>query len=440
MRLHVHDFSGHPFQVQLSRKLAELGNEVEHSYCDQYVCGKGAMLVQPDDPPELSIVPVSGPITFKKYNPVARAIFEFAYAVVLWRRISRSRADAVVLCNAPLLTTYLVKTLLCATRTPWIFWHQDIYSSAMRDEVHQRFPLPLARMLGTAFARMERACVRDAGAVVAIDGVFCGQYRSWGLEVDHVTVVPNWAPIDAIRPGARDNDWSREREIPRDRLRLLYSGTLGRKHNPLLLIRLLRLLEDAGVRAHLTVVSEGVGAELLRSSAGPGDELTVLPFQPMDRLSEVLSSADALVALLEPEASTFSIPSKVLSYLAAGRPIVGLMPRNNAAANAIHAVGSVTADPDDDGLQQVAGWLSSLTSGSTAWEKLGVRSRKHAEREFDIDVIGPRFEHLLRGLGVHGSRDGAASGRGVGRTAVGRVAAHGRLPAHRTRPEDSTTR
>lgn len=398
MKIHLHDFSGHPFQVQLSRKLAELGNEVEHTYCDQYVCGKGAMLLQPDDPPLLSIHPVSGPIAFQKYNPVARAIFEIAYALVLWRQISRSRADAVVLCNAPLLTTYLLKTMLGVTRTPWLLWHQDVYSMAMRDELFQTFPRPLAQALAAVFSRMERACVRDADVVVAIDRVFCGQYRSWGLDVEHVTVVQNWAPVDDIRPAARDNDWSREWGIPLDRLRLLYSGTLGRKHNPLLLIRLLRLLEAAGVSTHLTVVSEGSGVELLRSTAGLGDQLTILPFQPISRLSEVLSSADALLALLEPKASVFSVPSKVLSYLAAGRPVVGLMPRDNAAAHAIHAVGGVTTDPDCDGLHEIVDWLTCLARNSTDWERLGTRSRLYAEREFDIDVIGQRFQNLFQAL------------------------------------------
>ena len=60
--------------------------------------------------------------------------------------------------------------------------------------------------------------------------------------------------------------------------------------------------------------------------------MRLLPFQPAEQLSEVLGSGDVLVALLEPGASKFSIPSKVLSYLAAGRPVLGIMPADNPAA------------------------------------------------------------------------------------------------------------
>ena len=33
MKIIVHDYAGHPFQVQLSRRLASRGHEVLHLYC-----------------------------------------------------------------------------------------------------------------------------------------------------------------------------------------------------------------------------------------------------------------------------------------------------------------------------------------------------------------------------------------------------------------------
>ena len=33
MRILVHDYAGHPFQVQLSRALAQRGHDVLHAYC-----------------------------------------------------------------------------------------------------------------------------------------------------------------------------------------------------------------------------------------------------------------------------------------------------------------------------------------------------------------------------------------------------------------------
>src|SRR5262245_65296140 len=41
LRILVHDFAGHPFQIDLSRALARRGHIVQHVYCGSYTSGKG---------------------------------------------------------------------------------------------------------------------------------------------------------------------------------------------------------------------------------------------------------------------------------------------------------------------------------------------------------------------------------------------------------------
>ena len=41
LRVLVHDFAGHPFQIDLSRALARRGHTVQHVYCGSYASGKG---------------------------------------------------------------------------------------------------------------------------------------------------------------------------------------------------------------------------------------------------------------------------------------------------------------------------------------------------------------------------------------------------------------
>ena len=40
LRLVIHDYSGHPGQVHLSRELARRGHHVEHQYCASYTTGR----------------------------------------------------------------------------------------------------------------------------------------------------------------------------------------------------------------------------------------------------------------------------------------------------------------------------------------------------------------------------------------------------------------
>ena len=200
---------------------------------------------------------------------------------------------------------------------------------------------------------------------------------------------PNWAPLDEIVPVDRKNDWAVENQLD-DTLTLLYSGTLGLKHNPALLVALAREVRDQGKDVRLVVVNEGPAVEVLRAEAERLDvPLTLLPFQPYDRLPEVLGSGDILLVLLEQQAGAFSVPSKTLSYLCAGRPILGMLPSENLAADLIDQVGGHVAAPNEAALPAAADWAVEVLS-DVERRRGARRGRARAGRE------------RVRAVGVHG--------------------------------------
>ena len=126
----------------------------------------------------------------------------------------------------------------------------------------------------------------------------------------------------------------------------LYSGTLGFKHDPSLLLELARWARDAD--ALVAVVSAGPGSDWLASEGAGEPALRLLPYQPYERLPEVLASADVLVALLEPDAGLFSVPSKVLTYLCAERPLLVSVSPDNLAARVVEQSGGGLVVPPRD--------------------------------------------------------------------------------------------
>jgi glycosyltransferase involved in cell wall biosynthesis len=281
---------------------------------------------------------------------------------------------------------------------PWALWHQDIYSMGVSAEIERKLPRPLASAVSRRAERLEAAQVASASAVVPISDAFVAKYAEWGvLAPGRQHVIPNWAPLDELVPAPRDNAWARSQGLPADGVRLVYAGTLGRKHNPLLLLELLDECQRRGVNASLLVVSEGVGADDLRAAAGDRRDVKVLGYQPAEHMSEVLSSADLLVALLEPDAAQFSVPSKVLSYLSVGRPVVALVPEGNPAAQDVSAAGGCAAEPTAEGVRIAAEWVAAVTSDPAELSARAARARSLAERRFDIAVIGARFESIFEG-------------------------------------------
>ena len=397
MDIVLHDFSGHPFQAELSRRIAADGHDVRHVSARQYVSGKGHLDRIDGDPQSLSFHEIELHLPFEKYAPLRRLRWELAYGRAWVRYLRSAPADVVIMCNVPLIAMLSFVRYAKRAGVPWIFWHQDIYSSGLADELRRRLPARVASMVGQRLERLEAWCARHARHVVAIGAGFTAFYPRWGVPPDRVSVIPNWAPLDKIIPSARGNGRSGDFFDAQADLRMMYAGTLGRKHNPLLLLELLEATRAAGVGAHLTVVSEGEAADDLRAAAAtnPRLPLRVVPFQPASDLSEVLGSADILVGLLEPDATTFSIPSKVLSYMAAGRPILGLMPADNPAAVDIEACGGYVDDPTPQGARRAARWLVELGGDHARQTEIGRRSRSIAEEKFDLDDIAARFVAVL---------------------------------------------
>lgn len=391
MRILVHDHSGHPFQAELSRALARRGHRVTHSFTAGYVSGKGLLVAAPGEDLVFEGIGAARPIDNLDF--VGRLPRELARGVALYRQVRRARADVTLVSNAQIPTLVVFAFLMMLGRRPWVLWHQDVYAIALKSFAGEKLGRSF-RLVAAVFSFAERWCARRARSVVVIAESFVPVHADWGT-ADKVTVIPNWAPVDDIRPVERDNAWAREQDLV-GRPVLLYSGTLGLKHDPGLLVELTRAVRDQDVPAELVVVNQGPAADVLRAQAERQDvPLTLLPFQPFERLSEVLGSGDVLVVLLDKAAGSFSVPSKTLSYLCAGRPILGLMPSDNLAADLIEETGGKVLEPESGAIADAAKWIVSLLEDPEQAADVGRSARALAERDFHLERIADRFEAVL---------------------------------------------
>ncbi|WP_428338382.1 glycosyltransferase family 4 protein [Mycobacterium sp.] len=389
MRLVVHDYSGHPGQVHLSRELARRGHHVEHQYCASYTTGRGATQRRDGDPESFVVRAIELSSEFARYSAIARLRQEVQYARMSTRAILAARPNVAVLSNIPLLSMFLLTMSLRMRRVPYVFWHQDIYSEAIRVIARDRFG-QLGRLIGWVAGRVERRVARSAAAVVAISDNFIEQLDAWGVRKSKVHVVPNWAAIDEMPSRPRDNAWAKAQGLV-DMPVVMYAGTLGLKHDPSVISM---LAQAAPAGSQTVVVSEGKGREWLESEASYVPGLTLLDYQPYEQLPDMLASADVLIVVLESNASRYSVPSKVLNYLCAGRPVLALLPADNAVAQMVEAAeaGIVVAPGDADAASAA---LNILLASPVARAAMGTAARRFAERTFDVTRVGERFESLL---------------------------------------------
>lgn len=394
-RIVVHDFAGHPGQAQLSRALARRGHVVVHQHCPSYTTGRGALSPAPRDPQSLRFEPCPMDGTFERYSPARRLCQETAYGLEAGRRIAAADPDVAIVSNVPLVALAVASRTLARRGVPTVLWQQDVYSAAITDAAVRRLS-HAGRLVGWSATRMERSVARSSQAVVPIATTFLETLSAWGVR-EKSTVIGNWGPVGEIAVCDKHNPFSEAMGLA-DVPVVMYSGTLGFKHDPSALADIATTLRTACPEARLVVISEGQGRDWLEQwkREHAADNLTLLDYQPYSELGYVLGSADVLLAVLEPGASRFSVPSKVLTYLCAQRAIVAVVPADNTVAEILRASrAGIVVDPQDR--RSLCEQVVRLLDDETLRDRLGAAGRRYAELHFSVDDVATQFESIVEG-------------------------------------------
>ena len=393
LRIFLHDYTGHPPQVHVSRELARRGHKVLYAYAGMIETPRGNLARQSSDPPGLDIVAVEIGGIFRKHSYFKRQLQEIEYGHAVARIADAFAPDIVIAGDTPLFPLNSLRRLARRRSAAFVFWMMDVYGLAVRDGLAKKLPL-FSGSIGSFYIAFEKYLVRRSDQVVVISEGFRDLLENWRVPPERVETLPLWAPLEDIPLRDKDNPWSRRHGLT-STINIVYSGTLGLKHNPQHLVTLARRIAHRS-DTRLLVISEGLGADFLKEQKEQLNlvNLEIMPYQPFSDLPDVLGSADILLVLLEPEAGIFSVPGKVLSHLCAGRPQVGLIPRENRATRVINeSCGGIAIDsrcPDDfiDGVVR-------LIESPKKRAILGRNARAYAEREFDITRIAEVFERII---------------------------------------------
>jgi glycosyltransferase involved in cell wall biosynthesis len=387
-----HDFGRHAFPVQLSRTLAARGHSVLHLYAGSNNTPMGNLQPGPGDPPGFECRAIDTGREYRKYSYIQRWRQERAYAGQLAGLIRSWQPDVVLECTGP---TDGHRAALAASRQAgarYVYWLQDVNGVAAYNLLKKKIPV-LGAAVGRYYINMERSVVRGSDRVVLISEDFDAIMREWNIPPEKCAIIPNWAPLEHLPEHPRVNAWSTSHGL-RDSFCFMYTGSLGLKHNPGLFVELARRMPGARV----VVLSEGLGAGWLCKAveAEKLPNLTVMGYAAFEDLPDVLASADVLVSVLQPDAGVFSVPSKVNTYLCAGRPLLLAVPAENLASRLVTGAGAgLAVDPADvNGFVEAA---RKLFQSEELRSTCGRHARDYAESHFNIETITDSFEEILRG-------------------------------------------
>jgi colanic acid biosynthesis glycosyl transferase WcaI len=231
--------------------------------------------------------------------------------------------------------------------------------------------------------------------------VISDSVRDWVVrtrQVPHskISVVRDWLDLEEIRPFEGVSSWREEVGIPSKCKVFMYAGTMGHASGVKILSEVAKRLVDVE-DIRIVCIGEGVLKSELESDKAAHDlkNLLLLPFQPRARLAEVQSCADVMLMLTSRKLGVSSVPSKLITYLAVGKPILCATDENSDMAGLIRendlgvVVTAESVQAIVDGLQ----WMRSLPAHELT--AMGRRAREYAMEHYSSRRAFSQFQNLI---------------------------------------------
>jgi colanic acid biosynthesis glycosyl transferase WcaI len=144
----------------------------------------------------------------------------------------------------------------------------------------------------------------------------------------------------------------------------------------------------------ILVIANGSGYLKLKQNLALPKNIKLIPLQPFNKLNLILNSADVLFAMINKDASKFSVPSKILNYFCAGKPIILSAPKDNLASKMlIKSKAGKVFEPDN--FKKLNNFLQLLKMDKILKNRLSVNGRKFAEKNFKIENIALKFQKIF---------------------------------------------
>lgn len=336
------------------------------------------------------------PFPTDKTNIPARALafvgFTGLAALAGLRR--QPRPDAIIVMSPPLILGLAGWLLKLRWRVPLVFNIQDVFP----DVAVEVGAITNTRVIAAA-SWLERFLYRRSDSVTVLSEDLRSNVvaKLAGNRPGRVEVIPNFVDTERVQPADRMTEYRAEFGLG-DRTVVMYAGNLGFSQSVELMLVAAAALED---RSDVVFVINGSGsnrAALVAQSAGLTN-LVWVPMQPRERLNEVLASGDVHTVLLKCGLARSSVPSKLYSILAAGRPVVASVDRGTEVERTIALAGAgLTVDPENGVAFSAA--VRELIEDRDRRAEMGRHGRIWVEHWLSPQGVAIAYEGLVERLGA----------------------------------------
>jgi glycosyltransferase involved in cell wall biosynthesis len=302
----------------------------------------------------------------------------------------RESFDAVIVFQPSPITVGLPAVRLKALRgLPILFWVQDLWPETLAATGAVRSPL-LLRQVDVLVRYIYRRC----DSILVQSRAFADYIAQQGVAPHKIRYMPNWAE-NVFQPAPLAPGSPEDRELPRG-FRILFAGNIGVSQSfPTILNAAERLRRRKDI--HWIVIGDGREKEWVQREITVREldcSVHLLGRRAASAMPGYFAASDALLVTLKSNAAfARTIPSKVQSYLACGRPILGSLDGEGAAVIEEARAGLVCRSEQSEELARLAVSMANLSPQRR--REMGQCGRKYYEQHFDRQLLLKRWDALV---------------------------------------------
>lgn len=184
--------------------------------------------------------------------------------------------------------------------------------------------------------KIESFTYKNAEIVFVISNSMIRNIIKKGVNIKKVQLVYNWVNIDNIRHIPRiENRLIDIYNVPKDKFIVTYAGNIGESQSIETLINAARILEtDESI--YFVIIGNGAREEACRKSSEGLKNITFLPMQNQELISEVYSLGDVSTVLCRKGVGNNGMPSKIGSIMAAETPLLAAFDKDSELCEIIN--------------------------------------------------------------------------------------------------------
>lgn len=303
-----------------------------------------------------------------------------------WKLRGRPFDAIFVFQGSPITSALPAVVLRWIKRAPHLMWILDVWPDTLPavGAIRNRRILSLVGLL-------VRFIYKNCDRILVQSRAFWAPVLRDGGTEAQLAYFPNWIEptfrdgLDSVAPApevtAQAGDFT-----------IMFAGNIGESQDMPSVLDAAEAVRDLpGVR--WLIVGDGRAADALRAGIaerGLQDRVILLGRHSTDRMPSFFAGADAMLVSLRAEPIfAMTIPGKVQSYMAAGKPVLGMI--DGEGGRVIEESGGGLAVPAGDGaaLADAVRRMAAMTAEDRA--AMGARGRACAQREFDRERLFDDF-------------------------------------------------